>query len=96
MKWVNLVCIEYVSKSLTFATDLDEILSDIIPQMKKAQPKRPPTIDNLYDFFISRARNNLHIALCFSPVSSVKLVSIRKMIRQTSISRLGKNSDCVP
>lgn len=96
MKWVNLVCIEYVSKSLTFATDLDEILSDIIPQMKKAQPKRPPTIDNLYDFFISRARNNLHIALCFSPVSYLKSVLAFKGNSQIFIFRLEKNSDYVP
>ena len=53
-----------------FAKDeLDEILSNIVPLMKKEDPRRPPTPDNLYDFFISRARNNLHIALCFSPVS---------------------------
>ncbi|CAG9764101.1 unnamed protein product [Ceutorhynchus assimilis] len=52
-----------------FAKDeLDEIQSELIPIMKKAQPKRPPTGDNLYDFFLSRARQNLHVALCFSPV----------------------------
>lgn len=36
--------------------------------MKKNEPKRVPTQDNLYDFFISRARKYLHIVLCFSPV----------------------------
>ncbi|KAL1516507.1 hypothetical protein ABEB36_000416 [Hypothenemus hampei] len=52
-----------------FAKDeLDEIQSNLIPQMKKAQPKRPPTGDNLYDFFLSRSRQNLHVVLCFSPV----------------------------
>lgn len=52
-----------------FAKDeLDEIQTDLIPVMKKVQPKRPPTGDNLYDFFISRARSNLHVVLCFSPV----------------------------
>ncbi|KAG5882158.1 Dynein heavy chain 5, partial [Gonioctena quinquepunctata] len=52
-----------------FAKDeLDEIQSELIPVMKKIQPKRPPTIDNLYDFFITRARSNLHVTLCFSPV----------------------------
>lgn len=53
-----------------FAKDeLDEIQSELIPIMKKLQPKRVPTNDNLYDFFISRARENLHVVLCFSPVS---------------------------
>ncbi|XP_068084800.1 dynein axonemal heavy chain 8 [Anabrus simplex] len=52
-----------------FAKDeIDEITGDLVPVMKKVQPKRPPTGDNLYDFFISRARANLHIVLCFSPV----------------------------
>lgn len=51
--------------------ELDDILSNIVPLMKKEDPKRAPTQDNLYDFFISRARNNLHIALCFSPVSKL-------------------------
>jgi dynein heavy chain len=52
-----------------FARDeLDEITSNLIPIMKKEQPKQPPTSDNLYDFFISRARANLHVVLCFSPV----------------------------
>lgn len=48
--------------------ELDEILLTLIPFMRKDDPKRPPTQDNLYDYFISRARNNLHIVLCFSPV----------------------------
>ncbi|KAJ9594442.1 hypothetical protein L9F63_014127 [Diploptera punctata] len=52
-----------------FARDeLDEITSELIPVMKKDQPRRPPTPDNLYDYFISRARSNLHVVLCFSPV----------------------------
>lgn len=53
-----------------FAKDeIDEIQSDLIPVMKKVFPKRAPTGDNLYEFFINRARSNLHVALCFSPVS---------------------------
>ncbi|XP_029675665.1 LOW QUALITY PROTEIN: dynein heavy chain 8, axonemal-like [Formica exsecta] len=48
--------------------ELDDILTIVTPLMKKDDPRRPPTQDNLYDYFISRARNNLHIVLCFSPV----------------------------
>ncbi|XP_046878072.1 dynein axonemal heavy chain 8-like [Hypomesus transpacificus] len=52
-----------------FARDeLDEITQNLINVMKKEQPRIPPTFDNLYDYFISRARKNLHVVLCFSPV----------------------------
>lgn len=52
-----------------FAKDeLDEIQTELIPVMKKLQPKRIPTNDNLYDFFLTRSRENLHVVLCFSPV----------------------------
>ena len=48
--------------------EIDEIMNELIPIMKKKEPKRIPTQENLYDFFITRARNNLHVVLCFSPV----------------------------
>ncbi|XP_019735638.1 dynein heavy chain 5, axonemal [Hippocampus comes] len=52
-----------------FARDeIDEILSDLVPIMKREFPKRPPTDENLYEYFRSRVRHNLHVVLCFSPV----------------------------
>ena len=48
--------------------ELDEITNELIGPMKKEYPRRPPTAENLYDYFISRARKNLHVVLCFSPV----------------------------
>uniref|UniRef100_A0A4W6EPS7 Dynein axonemal heavy chain 5 n=1 Tax=Lates calcarifer TaxID=8187 RepID=A0A4W6EPS7_LATCA len=52
-----------------FARDeIDEILSDLIPVMKREFPRRPPTNENLYEYFMSRVRHNLHVVLCFSPV----------------------------
>lgn len=61
-----------------FARDeIDEITNDLIGVMKKEYPRRPPTNENLYDFFLTRVRNNLHVCLCFSPVSlsSIKLIN---------------------
>ncbi|XP_076601065.1 dynein axonemal heavy chain 8-like [Chaetodon auriga] len=52
-----------------FAKDeMQEITQNLISVMKKEFPRVPPTFDNLYDYFISRARKNLHVVLCFSPV----------------------------
>ncbi|KAI6071724.1 Dynein heavy chain 8, axonemal isoform X1 [Aix galericulata] len=59
--------LEYISN--LFARDeLDEITQGLIPVMKKEMPRCPPTFDNLYEYFLTRAKKNLHIVLCFSPV----------------------------
>ena len=68
--------LEYINNILSsgevsnlFARDeIDEITSELIPVMKKEFPRRPPTPENLYEYFLSRARKNLHVVLCFSPV----------------------------
>uniref|UniRef100_A0A3B4Z926 Dynein axonemal heavy chain 8 n=1 Tax=Stegastes partitus TaxID=144197 RepID=A0A3B4Z926_9TELE len=52
-----------------FAKDeIQEITQNLIPAMKKECPRIPPTFDNLYDYFISRSRKNLHVVLCLSPL----------------------------
>ncbi len=52
-----------------FARDeIDEICQELIAVMKKEYPRRPPTNENLYEYFLSRTRQNLHVVLCFSPV----------------------------
>ncbi|XP_053100655.1 dynein axonemal heavy chain 5-like isoform X3 [Hemicordylus capensis] len=52
-----------------FARDeIDEITGDLISVMKKEYPRRPPTNENLYNYFMTRVRQNLHVVLCFSPV----------------------------
>ena len=53
-----------------FARDeMDEILGELVPIMKKEHPRRPPSNENLYEYYLSRVRANLHVCLCFSPVS---------------------------
>ncbi|XP_026320150.1 dynein heavy chain 8, axonemal [Hyposmocoma kahamanoa] len=52
-----------------FAKDeMDEILNELTPIMKKLAPRRVPVPDVLYEYFIMRSRANLHVVLCFSPV----------------------------
>lgn len=68
--------LEYMNNVLTsgevsnlFARDeIGEITQDLIPAMKKEYPRRTPTGENLYNYFLARVRNNLHVILCFSPV----------------------------
>lgn len=51
------------------ADEMDDIRTTVTPMMKRDDPKRPPTPDNLYDYFLTRAKDNLHMVLCFSPVN---------------------------
>ncbi|PZC81902.1 hypothetical protein B5X24_HaOG211688 [Helicoverpa armigera] len=48
--------------------EMDEILNELTPIMKKYAPRRIPVPDVLYEYFIIRSRANLHVVLCFSPV----------------------------
>ncbi|XP_039248303.2 dynein axonemal heavy chain 5-like isoform X1 [Styela clava] len=52
-----------------FARDeMDEVLQELVPIMKKEMPRHPPTNENLYEYFMNRVRQNLHVVLCFSPI----------------------------
>ncbi|GAB1610879.1 dynein axonemal heavy chain 5 [Argonauta hians] len=52
-----------------FARDeMDEIIQELFSPMKKEFPRRPPTNENCYDYYLSRVKTNLHVVLCFSPV----------------------------
>lgn len=44
------------------------MMAELEPIMKQNLPKAIRSRDNLYDYFISRARANLHLTLCFSPI----------------------------
>lgn len=68
--------LEYINNVLSsgevanlFAKDeIDEIATEMEPVVKKYAPHVIRTRDNCYEYFLSRARSNLHIALCFSPI----------------------------
>ncbi|XP_034031153.1 dynein heavy chain 5, axonemal [Thalassophryne amazonica] len=68
LEYMNNVLSSGEVSSLFTREEIDEILNDLIPVMKREFPKRPPTNENLYEYFMSRVRHNLHVVLCFSPV----------------------------
>jgi dynein heavy chain len=60
-----------------FARDeMDEILQELIGVMKKEFPRRPPTNENLYEYYMYRVKVNLHVALCLSPVRNHSALQI--------------------
>ena len=54
------------------------IVNDIRPVMKREEPHTIDSWDNLYKFYLDRARNNLHVILCFSPVGDKFSTRARK------------------
>ncbi|XP_029979746.1 dynein heavy chain 5, axonemal [Sphaeramia orbicularis] len=68
LEYMNNVLASGEVSNLFARDELDDITQDLIPVMKKQHPRRPPTPENLYDYFLSRVRSNLHVVLCFSPV----------------------------
>ena len=46
----------------------DALVNDCRPAFKKHAPGEIDSYDNLWNFFTSRVRDNLHLCLCFSPV----------------------------
>ncbi|XP_053268003.1 dynein axonemal heavy chain 5 [Pleuronectes platessa] len=68
LEYMNNVLASGEVSNLFARDELDDITQDLIPVMKREHPRRPPTSENLYDFFLSRVRSNLHVVLCFSPV----------------------------
>ncbi|XP_062377845.1 dynein axonemal heavy chain 5 [Sardina pilchardus] len=68
LEYLNNVLASGEVSNLFARDELDEITQDLIAVMKREHPRRPPTADNLYDYFLSRVRSHLHVALCMSPV----------------------------
>ncbi|XP_076801600.1 dynein axonemal heavy chain 8-like [Clavelina lepadiformis] len=68
LEYLNNVLASGEVSNLFARDEIDEITQNLISVMKKEYPKRPPTNENLYDYFLSRAKSNLHVVLCFSPV----------------------------
>lgn len=64
--------------------ELEEMLNSLTPLFKKKSPRGNPSMDNLYQFFIKQAMNNLHLVLCFSPVSIHKLIKINTFLQPQS------------
>ncbi|CAF4402891.1 unnamed protein product [Rotaria socialis] len=68
LEYINNVLSSGVVPGMFARDEMDEICQELVPIMKKQYPRRPPTNENLFDYFLSRVRQNLHVALCFSPV----------------------------
>ena len=68
LEYINNVLAGGLITSLYTREEQGEIVSDLMPIMKRECPRRPLTPDSTISWFLDRVRANLHIVLCFSPV----------------------------
>ncbi|KAF4790048.1 hypothetical protein TURU_143619 [Turdus rufiventris] len=68
LEYMNNVLASGEVSNLFARDEIGEITQDLIPAMKKEHPRLSPSGENLYNYFLTRVRNNLHVVLCFSPV----------------------------
>ncbi|BFZ13509.1 hypothetical protein BsWGS_16546 [Bradybaena similaris] len=68
LEYLNNMLSSGVVSNLFARDEMDEILGELVSVMKKEFPKRPPSNENLYEYYLTRVRANLHLSLCFSPV----------------------------
>jgi len=45
-----------------------EIIAELTPIMRREMPKRVATPESVFNYFIQRMKQYLHVILCFSPV----------------------------
>lgn len=91
LEYMNNVLASGEVSNLFARDEIDEITNDLVPVMKKEYPRRPPTNENLYDYFLTRVRNNLHVCLCFSPVNIDENSIKQNLISNRAGLRLGGN-----
>jgi len=68
LEYLNSVLSSGTVSNLFNRDEQGEIVMELIPVMKREFPRRPPTPESVLEYFMSRVRQHLHIALCFSPV----------------------------
>uniref|UniRef100_A0A674HKF3 Dynein axonemal heavy chain 5 n=1 Tax=Taeniopygia guttata TaxID=59729 RepID=A0A674HKF3_TAEGU len=68
LEYINNVLASGEVSNLFARDEIGEITQDLIPAMKKEYPGLSLTSENLYNYFLARVRNNLHMVLCFSPI----------------------------
>eukprot|EP01135_Chromosphaera_perkinsii_P011757 Nk52_evm3s2496 gene=Nk52_evmTU3s2496 len=67
MEYINHILTATEISGLFSPEELDSLLGDLVLKMKIEHPGLPDTSENLYNFFMNRVKDNLHVILCFSP-----------------------------
>ncbi|XP_018911445.2 dynein axonemal heavy chain 5 [Bemisia tabaci] len=68
LEYLNNILSSGVISNLFTRDEQQEIISELTPIMKRENPKRTLTHENVMEFFLFRTCQNLHVVFCFSPV----------------------------
>ena len=68
LEYVNNVLAGGLISNLFTRDEQGEIVTELMPIMKRECSKIPPTPENAMQWFLDRVKQNLHVVLCFSPV----------------------------
>ena len=68
LEYVNNVLAGGLISNLFTRDEQGEIVTELLPIMKRECSKIPPTPENAMAWFLERVKTNLHVVLCFSPV----------------------------
>ncbi|UYV76302.1 DNAH5 [Cordylochernes scorpioides] len=68
LEYLNNVLASGIVSNLFNKDEQLEVIQELMPFMKREMPRKPPTPENVMEFFLTRTRKNLHVVLCFSPV----------------------------
>ncbi|KAL0487737.1 dynein heavy chain [Acrasis kona] len=68
LEYVNMILTSGEIPGLFSKEDQQMMADELRPIAAKSRPGFNSTPENLFKFFIDRARDNLHVVLCFSPV----------------------------
>ena len=68
LEYVNNILASGLVGNLFTRDEQGEIITELIPIMKRECPRLPPTPENTINWFLERVKLNLHVVLCFSPI----------------------------
>lgn len=69
LEYLNNILSSGVISNLFTKDDQAEIIQELTPIMKRENPKRTLNNELVMEYFMNRTCQNLHVVLCFSPVS---------------------------
>ena len=68
LEYINNVLASGLVSNLFSRDEQAEVVTELLPIMKRECPRIPPTPENAMAWFLERVKANLHVVLCFSPV----------------------------